>query len=177
MKNYERLRTEFVNGTEVIHDKSGWRDDMKFLYYLTKVFKFFEENHHFPLINFQKLPNISNAKWNSRAILAILAFILIPSARETLKSICRFISYDWAKFWFADQLYHTHDFKTLAKLLKPYAKASKSLRNHWKQEPSAVIILRSNQCAERAIKAMQQLYNNCKNKDKLHLRFILTNKQ
>ena len=100
VKNYERLRTEFVNGTEAIHDKSGWRDNMKFLYHLTKVFKFFEENHHFPLINFQKLPNISNVRWNSRAILAILAFILIPSARETLKSICRFNSYDLGKILF-----------------------------------------------------------------------------
>ena len=129
MKNYERLRTEFVNGTEVIHDKSGWRDDMKFLYYLTKVFKFFEENYHFSLINFHKLPNISIARWNSRAILVILACILNPSARETLKSICRFLSYDWAKFWFADQLYHEHDFKTLVEILKHYAKASKLLRS------------------------------------------------
>lgn len=35
VKNYDKLKTQFVNGTEVIFDKSGWRDDVKFLYCLT----------------------------------------------------------------------------------------------------------------------------------------------
>ena len=92
-----------MNGLEVSVDKSGWRDDMKFLNDLTFVFKFYEEKGYFPLVNFQKIPNISNARWNSRAILAILSFVLIPKTRPTLQKICRFISYDWAKYWFADQ--------------------------------------------------------------------------
>ena len=62
MNSYEELQTKFVNGTEVIVNKSGWRDDMKFLHHLTLVFKFYEEKGHFPLVNFQKIPNISNAK-------------------------------------------------------------------------------------------------------------------
>ena len=85
MNSYEELQAKIVNGTEVIVDKSDWRDDMKFLYHLTFVFKFFEAKKYFPLVNFEKIRNISSARWNSRAILAILAFILIPETRPTLK--------------------------------------------------------------------------------------------
>ena len=77
MNSYEELQAKFVNGTEVNIDKSGWRDDMKFLHHLILAFKFYEEKGHFSLVNFQKIPNISNASWNSRAVLAILAFVLI----------------------------------------------------------------------------------------------------
>lgn len=177
MNSYEELKAKFVNGTEAIVDKSGWRDDMKFLYHLTCVFKFFEENGHFPLVNFQKIPNITNARWNSRAILAILAFVLIPETRPILKNICTFISYDWAKHWFADQFYNKEDFNSLSIALKPYKKGLQVLKNHWKQEPSPLQIPRSNQCAERAIKVMQELYAVCRKNDKLQFRFILSNKQ
>ena len=93
MKNYEELKTSFKNGTEQIHDKSGWRDYMKFLYHLTRVFHFFDKKGYFPLINFQKIPNINSARWNSRAILAILTYILLPAERKILVKSCRFISY------------------------------------------------------------------------------------
>lgn len=177
MKNYEELRQQFDNGTEKILDKSGWRDDMKFLYHLTRVFRFFKEQGYFPLINFQKIPNISNARWNSRAILALLAFILIPTTRTTLDKICFFISYQWAEFWFADQKYKNSDFEKLSEILSPYKKALQCLKNHWKQEPSVINIPRSNQCAERAVKVMQDLYAVCRDKSKLSLRFILSNKK
>ena len=88
VKKYEDLKAQFVNGTEEILDKSGWRDDMKFLYHLTRVFRFFEEKGHFPLVNFQKISNNSNARWNSRAILAVLVFILIPTTTKTLEKVC-----------------------------------------------------------------------------------------
>jgi len=100
VKNYDEQKARFENGTEEIIDKSGWRDDMRFLYHLARVFKFFDENGHFPCINFQQIPNISNARWNSRAILALLAlfFILMPTTRTSLEKICRFISCDWADY-------------------------------------------------------------------------------
>ena len=41
--NYEELNAQFVHGNEVILDKSGWRDDVKFLYHLTRVFKIFKK--------------------------------------------------------------------------------------------------------------------------------------
>ncbi|MEJ2259197.1 MAG: hypothetical protein P8X78_01580 [Nitrosopumilaceae archaeon] len=177
VKNYNDLKAQFVNGTEEILDKSGWRDDMKFLYHLSRVFIFFQEKGHFPLINFQKIPNLSNARWNSRAILAILAYILIPATRKDLEKVCRFISYEWAEYWFTEQKYNENDFTALSEILKPYKKALNSLENHWNQEPSRLNIPRSNQCAERAIKTMQDLYSACKNKEKLQLRFILSNKK
>ena len=130
IKTYEELKAQFVNGTDVILDKSGWRDDMKFLYHLTRVFKFFEEKENFPKINFQAIPNISNARWNSRAILVLLSFILIPSARKILEKVCKFISYDWADYWLTNQMYNENDYKKLPEILKPYKKALKSLHNH-----------------------------------------------
>ena len=148
---------------------------MKFLYHLTRVFHFFDEKGYFPLINFQKIPNINSARWNSRAILAILTYILLPAERKTLEKICRFISYSWADYWFTEQKYE-ESFTNLADILKTYKKALNTLEYHWKKEPSAIDIPRSNQCAERAIKVMQELYETCKKKEKLLMRFILSNK-
>ena len=130
MNSYYKLQADFVNGTEAIIDKSGWRDDMKFLYHLTHVFRFFHEKGHFPFVNFQKIPNMSNARWNSRAILALLAYILIPTTRNTLEMVCRFVSYDWAQYWFTDQMYNENDFKNLSEILKPHKTALQVLKNH-----------------------------------------------
>ncbi|KAJ9586699.1 hypothetical protein L9F63_019737 [Diploptera punctata] len=60
----------FVNGKDIL-DESGWRDYMKFLYHLTRPYVFFERKRRFPFIRFQKIPNISNARCNSRVILAL----------------------------------------------------------------------------------------------------------
>jgi len=177
LKNYEELKSQFKNGIQKIPDRSGWRDDMKFLFHLTRVFKYFNETGHFPFINFQKIPNICNARWNSRAILAILAFILIPTTRTTLYNVCCFISNEWATYWFSNQCYNGNDFNNLLSILKPYKKATQTLQNHWKQEASLIHIPRSNQCAERAIKTMQEVYRACSNKNKIGLRFILSNKK
>ena len=174
MTQYDELKLQFDNGKEEISDKSGWRDDMKFLYH--RGFRFYDKNKHFPLVNFQAIPNISNARWNSRGTLAIPAFILMPASRETLKRVCKFISYDCSDYWFSNQMYRENDFRNLSDFLKPYGKALKVLQNHWKQEPSALMIPRSNQCAERAVKVMQESYAACRNKDKLQARFLLSNK-
>ena len=175
LTSYEEFQGSFQNGTHVIENKTGWRDDMKFLFHLTRAFRFFDENWSFPLIKFHKIPNISNARWNSRAILALLAFILMPNQRERLQTVCEFISYDWADHWFSDQKYQEDDYDKLSQALHPYKTALKGLKNHWKQEPSRLNISRSNQCCERAVKVMQDLYTKCKNKDNLPLRFILAN--
>lgn len=118
---------------------------------------------------------ISNARWNSRATLALLAFILLPQERTLLKDICEFISFVWADLWFTDQKYGATDYGSLAVALQPYQKAMATLNKFWNREPSRLNILRSNQCAERAIKIMQDLYEACRDKEKLSLRFILSN--
>ena len=71
INNYEQLKINFKNGKEEIIETVGWRDDMKFLFHLTRVFRFYEDSGRFPKVKFQKIPNLSNARWNSRAILAL----------------------------------------------------------------------------------------------------------
>ena len=95
-----------------------------------------------------------------------------------LEKICNFICYNWAEFWFTDQSYQHDDFNKLKEMLKPY----KRRQIHYKgigtkrPDPSVLDIPKSNQCAECSIKVIQELYYMCKNKDKLQLRFILSNK-
>ncbi|ELT87419.1 hypothetical protein CAPTEDRAFT_188236 [Capitella teleta] len=134
MENYEQLKAGFSNGKAVIQESSGWRDDMKFLFHLTRVFSHFMENQEFLFVKFQQIPNISNARWNSRAILALLAFILMPETRSRLESVCTFISHPWANQWFSNQLFREADFDELSEALATYPKALESLKNHWKRE-------------------------------------------
>ena len=61
-------------------------------------------------------------------------------------------------------------------MLKPYKTASNTLQRHRNPDPSVLDIPRRNQCAERSIEVMRELYYMCKNKDNLQLRFILSNK-
>ncbi|XP_076050221.1 uncharacterized protein LOC143030877 [Oratosquilla oratoria] len=145
MTNYKELQESFQNGTHVIEDQAGWRDDMKFLFHLTRAFRLFHENGDLPFIKFQKIPNICNVRWNSRAILALLAYFLMPHVRKRLQMVCQFISYDWADHWFSDQIYRSEDYAKLSQALQPYKTALKCLTNHWKQEPSKLNISRSNQ--------------------------------
>lgn len=58
-------------------------------------------------------------------------------------------------------MYNENDFKNVSEISKPCKKALNSLENSWKQEPSVLKIPRSNQCAECAIKVMQELYAAC----------------
>ena len=149
---------------------------MQFLYHLTRVMRFQDEHGRFPLVEFKKIPNISNARWSSRAILAILAFILMPDARHRLKRVCLFICTAWADRWFSDQMFRIADFAELEEALAPYQSALGCLRRHWKQEPSRIDIPRSNQCCERAIKVMQDIHPALRTKAMFHFdSSLLTN--
>ncbi|QQP40599.1 Uncharacterized protein FKW44_014704, partial [Caligus rogercresseyi] len=167
VRMYDQLKAAFINGKAEIKETGGWRDDMKFLYHLTRVFRHFTEKDEVPFVNFQQIPNISNARWNSRAILALLAFILMPETRTRLRKICSFISYQWAGHWFSNQLFRNEDFEELSSALDGYPKGLKCLETHWKRDESPINIARSNQCCERAIKVMQDLDKSCRNKDNL----------
>lgn len=175
MSNYDKLKAAFSNGTTEIKEKGGWRDDMKFLYHLTRVFRHFSERNMIPFVKFKQIPNISNARWNSRAILALLAFILMPETRKRLRKICSFISYSWADHWFSSQLFRAEDFDELSAALNDYPTGLKCLQTNWKTDESPINIARSNQCCERAIKVMLDLHDTCRNKDNLPRRFILSN--
>ena len=118
-KIYQKLIENFINGTHKLAKSEGWRDDMMFLHHLTLAFKYFNENKVFPHVKFQKIPNISNDRWNSRAISALLAFVLIPSSRDILFKIGYFIAYLWANFWFRDQSFCEYDFVQLKEICQP----------------------------------------------------------
>jgi hypothetical protein len=65
-------------------------------------------------------------------------------------------------------------------LLKPalvqYPKAEVCFDRHWKQEDSAIRgIERSNRCAERGIRIMEELFPKCKTPAKFNARYLLTN--
>jgi len=137
--------------------------------------RFHDEHGRFALVEFKKLHNIGNARWNSRAILAILAFIVMPDARHRLKRVCLFICITLADRWFSDQKFRVTDFAVLEEALAPYQSALLCLRKHWKQEPSRIDIPRRIQCCERAIKVMQEVYAECKDKSNVPLRFIVAN--
>ena len=87
MNNYDNLKAAFGNSKTMIKETGGWRDDMKFLYHITRVFRHFTGRNEIPFVKFQQILNISNARWNSRAILALLAFILMPETRSRLRKI------------------------------------------------------------------------------------------
>ena len=62
MSNYDKLKAAFSNGKTEIKEIGGWRDDMKFLYHLTRVLRHLTERNEIPFVNFKQIPNISNAR-------------------------------------------------------------------------------------------------------------------
>ena len=146
-KNYEQLKMNFKNGKEEITETPEWRDDIKFLFHLTRVFLFFEETGRFLEVKFQKIPKLGNGRWNSRAILvlqallALLAFILLPKRTDSLLEIYRFISYRWADHWFTDQIYNADDYHKLCSSMQVHGKTLNRMKKF-------------NHCAERTIKCL-----------------------
>lgn len=118
-ENYENLKSSYKQSQVVLKfSKIKWRDDMEFLYSLCQSYKYFQKNNIFPYINFKSLPSISNARWNSRAILAILAFILLPKYQDELKPICEYVCASWFEIWFGSHCFNENDFEALSKSLK-----------------------------------------------------------
>ena len=148
---------------------------MAFLNHLISCYRIFKNTGSFPKVNFQSLPALSNARWNSRAIYTLLAFILIPEFRQKAEAACDFICGSWADIWFSAQCFNPADFDTLSEACKEHAKALKSLKKNSSTEPTPIPTQRSNICAERAIKVMQDLLALCTSTEKLNLKFLLTN--
>lgn len=172
---YEELKMDFTQSdTKLKIENIKWRDDMQFLLELGCAFRYFMANDCFPYINFKTLPNISNARWNSRAIYAYLAFILIPNQRERLRPVCEFISGIWLDIWFSKHTFNDHSYELLKDQVKGYKKAFNSFKNFWSNEDSAIVdIQRSNICAERAVKIAQDILAH--SAYTMNLKYILTN--
>ena len=146
---------------------------MDFLLHLIEAYQFFQKNDIFPYINFRKLPNISNARWNSKAILAILSFILLPNHRPKLKRLCNYISGFWSQAWFSNQFFDDDIYFKLCYATNPFEKAFICLQKHWSTENTKIVTQRSNVCAERGISFLQKI-DSC-NKDTLNSKFIFSN--
>ena len=176
LKNYDELVASYEQNPIVVSfENPGWRDDMKFLFELCQLFKYYMEHGVFPRVKFRKLPSISDCRWNSRAILSLLAFILLPDSRSQLSDVCHFIVGEWMQLWFSNHHFHPTAYERAAKAVEAYPKAAKCLKAHWSREESVLYgVDRSNRCAERAVQAMKVL--DCTSAEKLNLRFILTNK-
>lgn len=155
-----------------------FRDDFKFMYELSKSFNFYRENNRFPKIRFRTLPSLCNARWNSRAIYALLAYFLLPHWRKQLMVPCIFISGVWSKAWFSSHVYDSCIYEILHSSLKEIncPKALNSFEKHWKNEPSVISnIKRTNIFAERAVKVMETIVDQSKTPTYLTAKFIVKN--
>lgn len=180
VKDYEMLKEVFVkrenkNATELQEQEKGWRDDMKFLHHQTCIFRHYRNFQQMPNAKFGTLPGISNARWNSQAIFALLTFILLPDEQENLQQLCEFICGQWSDAWFSGHYYSAEQYDLLQDAVRSYPKASRCLQAHWCKLPSPIYTQRSNVCAERAIKVLQDIAPLCHSAEKLNLRFLLTN--
>lgn len=177
IQNYDSLVDSYEQNQDNLcySENPGWRSDLKYLYELCQVFRFYLKEGVFPKINFKRLPVLHQARWNSRGILAILGFILIPRERDNLLRTCKFITGAWMDAWFSDQKFNEEIYQNLSASVINLNKAKACLEKHWVLEDSIIPgIQRSNIVAERAIKCMAEI--DAKSASKLNQRFILTNK-
>ena len=150
---------------------------MAFLHHLISCYKLFKTFQTFPKMNFQSFPALSNARWNSTAIYTLLAFILMPEFRQKAEAAFDFISDTWSDIWFSAQFFNPVDFDHLSEACQEHPKALKSLRKFWSREPTPIPTQRSNICAERAIKVMQDLLPLCRSTERLNIKFLSTRTQ
>lgn len=174
INTYDQLKENYKqNETRIKVINIKWRDDMQYLHELGEAFRYYVKKDEFPYINFKALPPLSNARWNSRAILAILAFILIPKYHDELFLVCKFICGPWYDIWFSDHCFHEDNFETLEQSLTQFEKAHACFIRHWVKEDSAIPNQqRSNICAERAIKVVKDIFSMCKTPRTLNLKYI-----
>jgi len=177
LENYENLQSEYKADTHMEETENpGWRDDFKFLYELCKAFQHYKKHNSFPIIKWKKLPSLHSARWNSRAIYTLIAYFLLTSWRNILEIPVRFIANSWQEAWFTDQKFKETSYKDLhfgiTELKCP--SALKCLETHWSRTPSVLDIPRSNMIAERAVKAMEELSETCKQDKYLSDRFVVT---
>ena len=129
-EEYAQLKQAFNNTGKLLKKTKcdRWRDNMAFLYHLISCYKFFKTTQTFPKVNFQSLPALSNARWNSKAIYTLLAFILMPEFRQKAETTCDFIIGSWNDIWFCAQLFNPANFDHLSEACQEHPKALKSLR-------------------------------------------------
>lgn len=178
IKQYDVLQQSYKPESEMITVQNpGWRDDFRFLYELCRAFRFLKETGAYPVIQWRKLPSLHNARWNSRAIYALISYFLIPKWRISLEIPCAFISNTWQDAWFSNQMFNAEIHQKLMDGISELncSAAMKCFVTHWDVDRSVVDIPRTNICAERGVKLMEELYQKCKTDKYLNLKLISTN--
>lgn len=178
LKDYDDLQKSYSSKEIMPKQKNlGWRDDFRFLFELCEAYKFHQTEKKWPFIKWKKLPSLHNARWNSRAIFALIVFFLLPNYRSSLKITCDFIANSWAKAWFCNQYYVADAYSELRTAVESLRipKALKCFSHHWKNQRSVLDVPRSNIVAERAVKLMEELYHSCKTDKYLDSKFINNN--
>ena len=107
----------------------------------------------------------------------MLAYTLIPKKWDALFTIYDFIANSWSDFWFSSHYFEEHCYENLLSALVGYEKALNTFKKFWSQEPFRISVPRTNQCAERAIKVVEEMHHKCKSDEKLRLRFLLENEK
>ena len=147
------------------------------LYQLCEAFKLNKETCKWPKNQWKNLPALHNVRWNSRGSYALMAYFLIPNSRNRLENICQFISKDWSRFWFHNQLYNTSIYECLYDAIKSQncPKALSTFFKFYNLESSKINIPRTNLIAVRAVKKIQKIIENSQSKKYLSSKFVATN--
>ena len=149
-KNYKQLKSDYTFDSEtcfIVKDK--WNNDMDHFEELVRAFQYFLKEHRLPRIKFRSLPNLSQARWNSRGIYCLLAFFLLEERRPILQPVCIFIAGNWSKVWFSNHKYNDKVYSLLESDLKNYGcnKALKCLDTHFSKDETRLPISRTNRVA------------------------------
>ena len=88
-----------------------------------------------------------------------MAYFLIPNSRNRLENIFQFISKDWSRFWFHNQLYDISTYECLHDAIKSQncQKALSTFLKFYNQESSKINFPRTNLITERAVKKCRKL--------------------
>ena len=119
----DQLKEAFSNGkAQIFKNTSGWKE-MIFAHSITDVctdvctpeewheisvplppctfYHFIEKQNKKFFCDLQQIFNISNARWSSSAILAPLAFMLMPTTGIKFRKVYLFIAYPSVDNWFS----------------------------------------------------------------------------
>ena len=178
LSDYEKLQVDY-NGVKETPEVENltWRDDYKFLFELCESCKVFKASELPQKIRWRKLPSLPNARWNSRATFALIAYFLLPDQRQKMEKICGFITAEWAEAWFSNQHHKMSRYQDLLSAITQLAcpKALKCFQTYWVDAPSVIEVARSNVVAERGVKTMEDIIKKSKHDKYLSVKFINSN--
>jgi len=98
---YQAKATEQLANYEDLPSTESRRDDYRFLLSLAKALRQKVESSKLGIINIPNRPvNISNARWNSKAIFCLFYELSSESVSDEMHDLNIFIAYKWCPVWF-----------------------------------------------------------------------------